>query len=70
MEYDWALYEVKITGLEDEISSEFYVAAENFLKAVEYAWELLNSETEFINQIKYIGNVEFEIEENKESTNE
>ena len=63
MKYDWDLYEVKFTDLEDEILGEFYVAAENFLKAVEYALESLNSENEFISQIKFIGNVEFEIED-------
>ncbi len=67
MKYDWELYEVKFTDLEDEITSEFCVAAENFLKAVKYVWESLNPETEFINQIKLIGGVEFEIEDKIES---
>ena len=70
MKYDWELYEVRFTNLEDEILGDFYVAAENFLKAVKYAWESLNSETEFITQIKIIGGVEFEIDENKESKKE
>lgn len=69
MEYTWDLYRFNFTNLDGDKWFE-YVAADGALSAFVYIWEYQNSEKEFIEQMEYIAEVHFKIEDKIESKEE
>ena len=67
MHYTWDLYRFKLTNLSGDKWYE-YIAADDALSAFGYIWESLNSEEEFIEQMEYIDEVHFKIEEKEART--
>lgn len=64
MDYTWDLYRFKLNNLSGDKWHE-YIAADGALSAFGLVWESLNSEEEFIDQMEYIAEVHFKIEDNE-----
>ena len=66
MLYTWELFRFKLNNLDGDKWEE-YIAADSSLSAFGHVWESLNSEKEFIEQMEYIDEVNFKIEDKSES---